>query len=83
MPGRGAAAQSRPRDPSVSAVSRFVTSGGIALRATGSDKHWDTITATASSQSGTGGNPQESCGRAELANAMGDPNQHENQRRKR
>ena len=68
---------------SVSAVSRFVTSGGIALRATGSDKHWDTITATASSQSGTGGNPQESRGRAELANAMGDPNQHENQRRKR
>jgi hypothetical protein len=29
---------------SVSAVNRWITSGGIAFRATGSDKHWDTVT---------------------------------------
>ena len=34
---------------SVSAVNRWITAGGIAFRATGSDKHWDTVTDTASS----------------------------------
>ena len=29
---------------SVSAVNRWITAGGIAFRATGSDKHWDTVT---------------------------------------
>jgi hypothetical protein len=29
---------------SVSAVNRWITSGGIAFRATGADKHWDTVT---------------------------------------
>lgn len=31
---------------SVSAVNRWITAGGIAFRATGSDKHWDTVTDT-------------------------------------
>ena len=32
------------RIQSVSAVNRWITAGGIAFRATGSDKHWDTVT---------------------------------------
>jgi len=68
---------------SVNAVSRGIASGGIALRATGSDKNWDTITAVADTAAATAASTRESQSRAELSNALGEPNEQRYGRRSR